>query len=120
MDLVHELGEIYASDFTPDDNITKEQKHKLEENAVDKLLEDINYDTDFKELWLEYDNCKSKEALFIKQVDKLECIIQASCYGLNSKYIKGEESINLPCLKEIVEEVKKLSKDNKIPLCAKK
>ena len=30
------------------------------------------------------------------------------------------DSINLPCLKEIVEEVKKLSKDNKKPLCAKK
>jgi putative hydrolase of HD superfamily len=114
--MVHELGEIYAGDFIPN-QVTKEQKHKLEERAVDELLNSVEFDNDFKELWLEYENKRSPEADFIKQVDKLECILQAGSYGLNSKYIKGAESITLPCLKEILEDVYKITEDNELPLC---
>ena len=67
--MIHELGEIYAGDFIPN-QVTKEEKHKLEERAVDELLNSIEFDNDFKELWLEYENKKSPEADFIKQVDK--------------------------------------------------
>ena len=38
-------------------------------------------------------------------------------YGLNSKYIKGAESITLPYLKEILEDVYKITQDNELPLC---
>ena len=114
--MIHELGEIYAGDFIPN-QVTKEEKHKLEERAVDELLNSIEFDNDFKELWLEYENKKSPEADFIKQVDKLECILQAGSYGLNSKYIKGAESITLPYLKEILEDVYKITQDNELPLC---
>lgn len=119
LSLVHELGEIYAGDFIPN-SISKEEKHKLESEAVDKLFVDIEFNNDFKNLWDEYENCTSKEADFIKQIDKLECIIQASCYGLNSKYISGADKIKLPCLIEILEEVLKISKDNELPLFMKK
>ena len=116
LSMIHELGEIYAGDFIPN-QVTKEEKHKLEERAVDELLNSIEFDNDFKELWLEYENNETPEASFIKQVDKLECILQAGSYGLNSKYIKGAESITLPCLKEILEDVYKITQDNELPLC---
>ncbi len=115
LSLVHEIGEIYAGDFIPN-SISKEEKHKLESDAVDKLFVDIEFKNDFKELWNEYENCESEEAKFIKQLDKLECIIQASCYGLNSKYISGADKIKLPCLIEILEEVIKISENNEVPL----
>lgn len=115
LSLVHELGEIYAGDFIPN-SISKEEKHKLESDAVDKLFTNIEFENDFKQLWEEYENCLSKEAEFIKQIDKLECIIQASCYGLNSKYISGADKIKLPCLMEILDEVVEVSKNNKLPL----
>ena len=113
--LIHELGEIYAGDFIPN-QVKKEEKHRLEERAVDELLNSIEFDNDFKDLWLEYENKDSPEATFIKQVDKLECILQAGSYGLNSKYIEGAESITLPCLKEILDDVYKITKDNELPL----
>jgi len=117
--LIHELGEIYAGDFIPN-QVTKEEKHRLEEKAVDDLLKSIKFDNDFKELWLEYENKKSPEANFIKQVDKLECILQAGSYGLNSKYIKGAEAIDIPCLREILDEANQITKDNELPLCFRK
>lgn len=117
--LIHELGEIYAGDFIPN-QITKEEKHKKEEMAVDNLLDSVDFENDFKGLWLEYENNESKEADFIKQVDKLECILQAGSYGLNAQYIKGAEKINMPCLKEILEDAIRITKDNELPLCNRK
>ena len=112
--LIHELGEIYAGDFTPN-QISKEEKHKLEEKAVDKVLDSIEYENDFKSLWKEYENKTSKEAEFVKQVDKLECILQAGSYGLQTKFIKGEDSITIPCLKEILKETNEITKNNNLP-----
>ena len=117
--LIHELGEIYAGDYTTN-SISKDKKHILEKEAVEKLLEDIEFKNDFIELWNEYENGISEEAKYIKQIDKLECIMQAVCYGLDAKYIKGDEKINIPCLLEILEEIKKISKNNEIPLCDRK
>ena len=56
--------------------------------------------------------------LYTNQVTKEEKhILQEGNYDLNWKYIKCAESITLPCLKEILEEVYKITKDNEIPLC---
>lgn len=107
--LVHELGEIYAGDLMPNEK-TVEEKHLLEENAVDKLLSEINFDNDFKELWLEYENVASPEADFIKQIDKLECMLQAVCYGLSASDVYGDERIKMPCLREVLEDAKKINK----------
>ena len=53
LSIIHELGEIYAGDFTPSDNITKEKKHELEEKAIKKALDTIKFENDFfKELRL--------------------------------------------------------------------
>lgn len=114
--LIHELGEIYAGDYTTN-SISKDKKHIFEKEAIEKLLEDIEFKNDFIELWNEYENGVSEEAKYIKQIDKLECIMQAVCYGLNAKYINGDEKINIPCLLEILEEIKEISKNNEIPLC---
>lgn len=114
--MIHELGEIYAGDFIPN-QVSKEEKHRLEEKAVDELIDSIEFDNDFKKLWLEYESKESPEADFIKQVDKLECILQAGSYGLNSKYIKGADTITLPCLKDILYDVYKITQNNELPLC---
>lgn len=114
--LTHELGEIYEGDHVAY-SIDNNEKHKLELQAIDKLLNPISFENDIKELWLEYDEIKTKEAKFIKQVDKLECIIQGCCYNLNSKYIYERSVITEPCLVEILDEIYEVSKDNQIPLC---
>lgn len=101
--IVHELGEIYAGDFIPN-QVSKEEKHILEEKAVDSLLNEASFDNNFKELWLEYENQLSEEAVFVKQVDKLEPMLQAPAFGVKTKDYFNDECITIPCLKELLEE----------------
>ncbi|MBO4601112.1 MAG: HD domain-containing protein [Bacilli bacterium] len=107
LSLVHELGEVYAGDFIPN-QISSEQKHKLEEKAVDILLGEANFITDFKKLWLEYENQLTEEAIFVKQVDKLEPILQAVSYDLKPKDFFKDDSITLPYLRDLLNEVYKI------------
>ena len=107
LSLVHELGEIYAGDFIPN-QVSKEEKHKLEEEAVDSLLNEVTFDNSFKKLWHEYENQLSEEAIFVKQVDKLEPILQAVAYGVNPKDYFDDKAIIYPCLREILNEIYKL------------
>lgn len=117
LSIVHELGEIYAGDYTPCDNITTEKKHGLEKKAINRLLDSINFENDFLELWEEYEKQETEESRFVKQLDKLECIMQASCYGLDVSYMKtSQDNITLPYLKDILEELIQLTKGNDIPL----
>jgi len=120
LSIIHELGEIYAGDYTPRDNINNDEKHKLERDAIEKLISTISFENDFLDLWEEFENQETEEAIFIKQIDKLECLMQASCYNLDTSYMKRSiENITLPFLKEIIEELSKITKDNDIPYCEK-
>lgn len=110
--IIHELGEIYLGDIIPN-VISKNEKHKLEEDAVDELLSPIDFDNDFKELWLEYDNGKTPEADFIKQVDKLEAALQTISYGLNPGVLNCDHKIKMPCLVEILKDAYKIAEDSK-------
>ena len=121
LSIVHELGEIYAGDYTPCDNITIQKKHELEEEAINRLLNSVNFENDFLELWKEYEKQETEESKFVKQLDKLECIMQASCYGLDASYMKtGQNDITLPYLKDMLKELIQLTKGNEIPLNIRK
>ena len=109
----------YAGDFIVG-SISKDEKHKLEKQAVEKLLQDIEFENDFQELWDEYEAQSSEEAKFIKQLDKLECSMQAVCHNLDAKYIDGTEILTNPCLIDILSEIEEISKNNDIPLCDRK
>lgn len=111
LSLVHELGEVYAGDFIPN-QVSKEEKHKLEEEAVNKLLSEATFDNNFKTLWLEFENLLSEEAIFVKQVDKLEPVLQALAYGLKPQDYFGDEGITLPCLRDLLNEVYEISNHN--------
>lgn len=117
LSIIHELGEIYAGDFTPIDEITKEKKHELEKNAIEELLVSIDFKNDFLELWEEYEEQETNESIFIRQIDKLECIMQASCYGIDVAYMNtSKDNITLPYLKEILNELQTLTVNNEMPL----
>lgn len=116
MGIIHELGEIYAGDFTPFDNITKEEKYIKEKEAIIKVLDNMDKDSDFFELWEEFEKAESNEAKFIKNVDQLEFLLQACAYGYDAKYFEGSLSkiTNQDC-KEIALAAIKASKGGKKP-----
>ena len=117
LSLVHELGEIYAGDFTPMDNITSVEKHNIEKEAVEKVLSSLSFENDFLELWEEYENQITSEALFIKELDSLEFLLQAASYELDISYCKLSISkIKTPILKDILSELIILSKNKTKPI----
>ena len=76
---IHELGEAVIGDITQFE-ITKENKKKIEHEAVHKILNGL-LDGDFiEQLFLEFDDGKNPEAKFAYQCDKLECDLQAKKY----------------------------------------
>lgn len=84
----HELGETIVGDIPPVDvqgeTITKEEKHKLEENAVLKILEPMGAGGDkIRDIFFEYEEGKTKEAKFARMVDKLECDFQIKFFEEN-------------------------------------
>ncbi len=78
--LVHELGEAYAGDLTPSDGIGKAEKRRLEEEGLDRALAGFAGKDWLKAAWLDYEEGRSPEARFIRQVDKLEMGLQAAVY----------------------------------------
>ena len=78
--VIHELGEVVIGDITPFDNITPEEKMKKEHEAIKEVLGDLIKKDEFYSLLLEFDDKKTKEAIFAHHCDKLEADIQAKVY----------------------------------------
>jgi len=78
--LIHEIGEIYAGDITPDDNITDNEKFELEITSVKRVFSKLTNGDRYIKLWEEFEHSKNKEAKFIKQIDRLEMALQAHFY----------------------------------------
>ena len=76
---VHELGETVIGDLTQF-QIGREEKEKLEHEAVHQVLTDLLDGDQFEALFLEFDARETKEALFAYQCDKLECDLQSKLY----------------------------------------
>lgn len=81
--LVHDLAESIVGDITPYDGVSKEQKRRLEENAFQKIVDDLDHKfiaAELLSLWLEYEYGTSTEATVAKELDKFEMIVQADEY----------------------------------------
>ena len=72
MCLVHDLPEVIVGDLTPQDNLNN--KAEMERNAMKQLA------PEWLELFEEYEVGESKEAKFVKQIDKLDMGLQAILY----------------------------------------
>ena len=78
--VLHELGEVIIGDITPFDNITPEEKMKKEHEAMREVIGDLVNQEEFLSLLFEFDEKKTKEAIFAHHCDKLEADIQAKIY----------------------------------------
>jgi len=113
MALIHDLAEVQSGDITPYDGIKKEKKRILEEKALRQMLDGISSRQDLLDLWLEYEEQKSKEAKILKNIDRLEMAISALEYQKNypqkdlSEFIlEAERQIDIPEIAELLEEFK--------------
>ncbi len=109
---IHELGETVIGDLTLF-QISREEKEKIEHEAVHKILSSLIDGEKIEELFLEFDSHKTKEALFAYQCDKLECDIQSklydqeNCVDLNNQ--DNNKTINNAEVKKLLDEGKSFS-----------
>lgn len=101
--LIHDLPEALAGDATPFDaerdasgaiaaehfgrppvysDAARALKRQGEVQALDEMLDGLpeHLAGDIRRAWQEYDDAQTPEACFVKQVDKLETVIQAEGY----------------------------------------
>jgi putative hydrolase of HD superfamily len=89
--LVHDLAEAVVGDITPTDvsGVSKADKHALEVAGLDALLSNFNaapvVRADVRALWYEYERPRGAEGKVMKQLDKLEMVIQAYEYELQQR-----------------------------------
>ena len=123
MCLIHDMGEAYEGDISAVIAVNQEEKLKTEENAIRRLVEPLpaNIQTKFLDLWVEYNQCESKEAKLVKAIDKIETIIQHNQganppdfdYAFNLDYGKQYAQFH-PIIKSIREIVDKETQNNRL------
>lgn len=96
MIIVHDLGEVYAGDYQVYGKEVPENKHELEEQALQKLLSTLpSYSQqEILDLWHEFENQETIEAKFAVALDRLEVLIQHNEADI-STYLDGEGEYNL-------------------------
>ncbi|EMR09794.1 hypothetical protein PNEG_01977 [Pneumocystis murina B123] len=91
MALIHDLAECIVGDITPFDKISPEEKHQRELDAMITLTSKILPKTrsqaakEMIDLFLEYEEGKTPEALFVKDIDKFELLVQMVEYEKRTK-----------------------------------
>ena len=104
---IHELGETIIGDLTQF-QIDKEEKEKIEHEAVHNILESVLDGDIIEELFLEFDACETPEAIFAYQCDKLECDIQSKLYDqencVDLSHQEENETVNNDLVRKLLEE----------------
>ena len=94
MILQHEIVEIEVGDLTPVDNVSKDEKYKREYAAVKKVSEKANM-PEILDLWLEFEENKTKEAQFVKKMDRLDAVMQSQIYSKQQNNGTGRVKQNI-------------------------
>lgn len=90
--LVHDIVEALAGDtdfsLIATGKKTVEEKHQKEVEAIDEFYKSLPKESGemIKSIWFEYENAKTREAKFVKALDKIEAInhmlvIGMKCYN---------------------------------------
>lgn len=102
---IHELGETVIGDLTRF-QITREEKEKLEHEAVHKILYNLLDGEMIEALFLEFDAQETLEARFAYQCDKLECDLQCKLYDeegcVDLQHQEGNMTIEDAQVKELL------------------
>ncbi|MCA9308962.1 HD domain-containing protein [Candidatus Saccharibacteria bacterium] len=82
MALLHDIGETVIGDITPHDNVSIDDKHRQEAEAVQAILQENGLEELFQ-LWKEFEECATPEAKLVFQLDKMDAYLQARQYQLD-------------------------------------
>ncbi|MEJ2033741.1 MAG: GNAT family N-acetyltransferase [Deltaproteobacteria bacterium] len=106
--LLHDIGEVYAGDITPDEGLSGREKQQLERHSAVKVLGKLPNGTAYLDLWNELQAGRTPEARFVREIDKLEMALQSNVYerfglaDLGEFYESAEGAIVSPVLRKIL------------------
>ncbi|KAI0761784.1 HD domain-containing protein [Trametes elegans] len=82
MAVVHDLAEAQIGDIAPREGIPKAEKRRLEAEAIHNFVHEMLHDSPaakrIESLWKEYEEGESKEAKFVKDLDRFEVACQGT------------------------------------------
>lgn len=141
LSLIHDICEVYAGDTTPYDRILPggkrkpkelferwprfsgsekekffQKKYKKEDKALKKIISSLPFQIrrEIANLWDDYEKGLTREGIFVRQVDRLENLLQALEYWKEKKnfairpwWVQIEELIDDPILLEFMKEMEK-------------
>ncbi len=90
MALLHDFGEVYAGDIIPGDPLSPDEKRRREADSVAQVFSRLPGGQAYVALWEEFEAGDSPEALFVRQVDRLEMGLQAAVYTAQGYERMGE------------------------------
>jgi putative hydrolases of HD superfamily len=94
--LLHDIGEAIIGDITPHDGISREVKRHRERAAAARLL---GAWPRLWGLWEDYEQQRSPEARFVKELDRLDMALQAERYrrtrGIDSREFSESADLGL-------------------------
>jgi len=114
MALVHDLAECIVGDITPHCGVSPEDKHRMEDKAMEEICKDLgDRGTEMLQLFREYEKQESPEARYVKDLDRIDLLMQAFEYekrdnspgNLQEFFNATQEKINDPFLGDIVKEI---------------
>lgn len=95
MALVHDMAESIIGDITPKCGVSQEEKKRQEWEAMQIILHEYMNDTEVGQemarLFMEYEQGETDAARLVKEIDKLDMIIQADEYEQDDDAIDLEE-----------------------------
>ena len=97
MALIHDIGEAEVGDIAhraidAEEDISSEEKEKMETEAVEKLSKALG--EELFDLWNEYEQRETKEAKFVKDMDLIDMCLTALKYEKEKRYDPQEENEN--------------------------
>ena len=72
--ILHDIAEVHVGDITPHDNVSTEEKHRRESEAIQQM------DITASDVFEEYEAQQSPESRFVRYLDKLDMALQAEIY----------------------------------------
>jgi len=82
--VVHDLAEAQVGDIAPSEGFSKAEKNRLEAEAIENFVQDMLHESEaglrIQALWMEYEEGRTPEARFVKDLDRMEMALQATEY----------------------------------------
>jgi putative hydrolase of HD superfamily len=117
MALLHDVGEVYAGDITPQDGLDEHVKSIAERESAASILNSLPAGQEYLQIWDEFEAGETAEAQFVHQIDRLEMGLQARVYAeqgycdLEQFYLSAVQGISDHDLRNLVRQVNPVDSD---------